>query len=179
MKDPDRKKPPALEREPAFDFLDERWIKLRRDGRGHLRLTIAGDRSYLYIKAVKAFPHSEPHGDLGPLDARAGDKVIGIVVDPAKMDATSEQAAEGALQHHHFIPTITRVASLKEEFGAVYIEAETDRGPGHFVARGIRDGIEDLGDGSLLLPDVDGNRYRIADWRHLDPKSRRLLERVI
>ena len=47
------------------------------------------------------------------------------------------------------------------------------------MARGIRDGIEDLGDGSLLLPDVDGNRYRIADWRHLDPKSRRLLERVI
>ncbi len=179
MKDPDRKKPPALEREPAYDFLDARRIKLRLDGRGHLRLTIDGDRSYLDIKVVKAFPHSEPLGYFGLLDARAGDKVIGIVVDPAEMDSTSEQAVEGALQHHYFIPTITRVTSLKEEFGAVYMEAETDRGPRHFVARGIRDGIEDLGDGSLLLPDVDGNRYRIVDWRRRGPKSRRLLERVI
>ena len=37
----------------------------------------------------------------------------------------------------------------------------------------------ELGDGELLISDVDGNRYRIVDWRRLDAASRRFLDRVV
>ena len=165
--------------EPLCDVLDADRVRLRRDDTGHLRLTIEGDRCYLDVKVVRAFPHSIPDRYLGLMDARGGDQVISVIVDPGEMDPESRQAAADALVQHYFIPVISRVVSLKEEFGAVYIDVETDHGPRHFIARGLRDGMEQLGDGELLIPDVDGNRYRIADWRRLDGKSRRLLERVV
>jgi hypothetical protein len=56
---------------------------------------------------------------------------------------------------------------------------ETDHGQREFVAKGLRDAIVDLGDGELLITDVDGNRYRIADWRKLNVASRRFLDRVV
>jgi hypothetical protein len=56
---------------------------------------------------------------------------------------------------------------------------ETDRGRRQFIAKGMRDAIRDLGDGELFIPDVDDNRFRIADWRRLDARSRRLLEHMV
>ncbi|MCK4284467.1 MAG: DUF1854 domain-containing protein [Candidatus Brocadiae bacterium] len=169
----------SAQKEPYHELLEPEKLRLFRDGSGHLRLTVEGDRSYLDVKVVRAFPLSEPERYIGLLDARSGDKVIGLVPEPQRLDAQSKQIAAEALERHYFVPTITRVVSLTEEFGAVYCDVETDRGPRHFVARGIRDALEDLGDGELLIPDVDGNRYHVADWRGLDPRSRALLERVV
>jgi len=45
--------------------------------------------------------------------------------------------------------------------------------------RGARDALEEQGDGELLMPDVDGNRYRVPNLETLDPRSRRLLERIV
>ena len=36
-----------------------------------------------------------------------------------------------------------------------------------------------MGDGRVLIMDVDGKRYMVEDWPRLDDKSRRLLERVL
>jgi hypothetical protein len=122
---------------------------------------------------------SDPEAYFGFLDARCKDKVIGTVADPSGLDGESRAILGRLLHGHYFIPTIHSVAQLTEEFGAIYFDVETDRGPRHFVAKGLRDAIEELGDGEYLIPDVDGNRYRIADWAELDPRSRRLLERVM
>ena len=68
---------------------------------------------------------------------------------------------------------------MREEFGAIYCEVETDRGRRQFIARGARDAIEELAGGEFLIPDVDGNRYRVPAPQHLDTRSKRLLERVL
>lgn len=99
--------------------------------------------------------------------------------EPGRLDADSRRAAREALDRRYSMPTITRIHSMTEEFGAIYCEVETDCGRRQFVGRGLRDAIEDLGEGELLIPDVDGNRYRVADWQALDPLSRRLLARVV
>ncbi|MBN2310852.1 MAG: DUF1854 domain-containing protein, partial [Candidatus Hydrogenedentes bacterium] len=75
--------------------------------------------------------------------------------------------------------TIKEIWSLREQYGVVYVDAETDRGRKEFVAKGLRDAIVSLGDGELLIADVDGNRYRIDDWRRLNARSRQFLERVV
>ena len=67
----------------------------------------------------------------------------------------------------------------KEEYGAVYCDVKRDVGPREFVVKGIRDAILDLGDGRVLIMDVDGNRCMVEDWPRLDDKSRKLLERVL
>jgi len=168
---------PTIVKEPDYEFLDPKTLRLFRDASGRLRLTIEGDRSYLEVKVVRAFPLSDPDHYIGFLDSR--DKVIGLVVHVEELESASRQMVVEELRRRYFTPTIQRIFRMKEEFGAVYCEVETDHGRRHFVAKGIRDAMEDLGEGELLFVDVDGNRYRIADWRRLDVRSRRLLERVI
>jgi hypothetical protein len=166
-----------LAREPHFENLDARRIRLFLDGSGRLRLEVRENRTYLDIKVVRAFPFSDPDHYIGFIDGR--DKLIGLIEDPGALDPESRQAAVDALKRQYFIPTIRDVTSLKEEFGAVYLDVETDYGPRHFVAKGLRDAIVNLGDGELVIADVDGNRYRIEDWRKLNLQSRRFLERVV
>ncbi len=166
-------------REPDFELLDPARLRLFVDGSGWLRLTLHGDRTYLGVKVVRAFPHSDPDRYLGFLDARDKDKVIGLVVDPGQLDDASRRIADAALAGHYLIPTITRIHSMKEEFGAFYFDVETDRGRRKFVAKGVRDGVEEVREDEVLIPDVDGNRYRIRDWDALDAKSRAFLERIL
>ncbi|MHC4479946.1 MAG: DUF1854 domain-containing protein [Planctomycetota bacterium] len=166
-------------KEPYYDSWDPSALCLFRDGSGRLRLTIEGDRSFLEVKVVRLFPFSDPERYFALLDARGRDKVIGLVREPEELSEESLEAARQALRRHYFLPTITHIHGMTEEFGAVYCEVETDRGARRFVAKGLRDGIEHLSDGELILPDIDGNRYRVADWRELDAKSRKLLERVV
>ena len=166
-------------REPDYVFLDPRALHLFRDASGRLRLTVANDRSYLDVKVVRAFPLSDPDHHMAFLDAAGKDRVIGLVADPSELEGASRRLAADAVGHHYFLPVITRVHALTEEFGTVYCDVDTDRGRREFVIKGVRDAIDDLGDGELLIPDTDGNRYRIPDWRRLDARSRGLLERVV
>ncbi|HIJ64763.1 MAG TPA: DUF1854 domain-containing protein [Candidatus Hydrogenedentes bacterium] len=166
-----------VEREPHYDRLDPERVRLFRDGSGKLRMTIDGDRSYIEAKAVRAFPLSEPDRYIAFLTDK--DKTIGMIEDIGALDADSQTLVRADLERRYFTPSIKRFLSLKEEYGAIYCAVETDHGPREFVARGIRDTLEDLGNGELLFADADGNRYRIANWRALDAKSRRFLERVV
>ncbi len=165
------------EKEPDFDFLDPKGTNLFRDDSGWLRLEIKDDRCYLDVKVVRAFPLSYADGYLGLLNAK--DRVIGLVADLSKLDPTSREVALDDLKRRYFAPVIKKIRRMKEEFGAVYSEVETDLGTRQFVVRGIRDALLDLGDRRLLIIDADGNRFMIEDWARLDGKSRRMLERVV
>ena len=167
----------GLEREPHYGSLAPDRMRLFRDETGRLRLTIEEDRSYLDVKVVAAFPLSEPGRYVGLLDSKY--KVIVLVPDPRELGEQSQGTIAAALAHHYFTPTIRQVRRAKEEFGAFYFSVDTDHGPRDFVVKGARDTLEELGEGCLLLKDVDGNRYRIDDWRRLSHASRRLLEKLL
>ena len=161
------------------EFLEPSSVKLTTDGSGRMRLTLGSDLSYLEVTAVRAFPFSDHERYIGLLDTDAANKMIGVIDDPGDLDAASGQILADALSSHYFIPTIIRICTMKEQYGAAYFDVETDHGRRHFVSKGLRDGTRDLGNGELLIPDVDGNRYRIADWRLLDPQSRKYLMPVL
>ena len=166
-------------REPYHEEWSVGALRLFHDDSGRLRLTVEGDRCYVDVKVTRAFPMSDPDGYVALLDGARRDMVIGPLVRLGELDDVSREAALQSLGRRYFIPTIERMVSLTEEFGAVYCEAETDYGRRQFVVRGASDAIEEQDEGEILIPDVDGNRYRIEDWRMLDLRSRRLLERVI
>jgi hypothetical protein len=165
------------EQEPDYEFLDPGKIRLFRSDLGWLRLLVEDERCYLDVKVTRTFPLSNPDRFYGLLNAK--DKVIGIVVDPSKLDKDSRKICEEELKRRYFTPIILKLVRMKEEYGAVYCEVETNKGHREFVVKGIRDAILDLGDGRVLIMDVDGNRYMVEDWLKLDVKSRRLLERVL
>ena len=163
--------------EPFYAALDAARMRLFRDGTGRLRLTIEGDRSFLEAKVVRTFPLSNPDHYLGFLDGR--DHVIGLVAEPQELDEQSRATIEEELRRRYFTPVIVRVYEAREEFGSVYCDVETNHGRRQFVAEALRDTLEELADGQLMLADVNGNRYIVEHWQRLDPRSRRLLERLV
>lgn len=177
MSEQTTKRRPRPQREPHFPRLDPERLRVFRDGSGKLRLVVAGDRCYVDARVARAFPLSLPDRYVTFLDGK--DRVIGTVREPERLDEDSRQAVRRELKRRYFTPTIRRFHDAREEFGAVYCDVETDRGRRRFVARGLRDTVQELGEGELLMSDVDGNRYRIEDWRRLDLRSLRLLERLI
>jgi hypothetical protein len=169
---------PRITREPEYDApLDPKRVRLFRDATGLLRMTIEGDRSYLDVKLAYAFPVTDPDHFIGVLDGK--DRSIGMLDNLDALDATSRPLACEVLRQRYFIPEILRLKDLREEFGVVYFHVETDRGPRQFVVRGLRDSIEILDNGGMLIADTDGNRYGIRKWQALDARSRRLLESFI
>jgi hypothetical protein len=141
---------------------------------GILRLTLP-DRSYVSARVYRAFPVSDPDHYSGLTDG-AG-KEIGIIADPSRLDETSRTAAETELDKRYFVPVVTRVVDIRDDFGATIFEVETNRGQHRYVVRGIRDNIVELSHRRLLVTDVDGNRFEIADLNALDPRSQNVLLR--
>lgn len=163
--------------EPDYDILEPAKLSLFRDKTGKVRATVAEDRSFLDVRVVRCFPQTNPDRFWALTDRQS--RVIGIVQDPDRLDNVSRNAAEDALRHQYFLPVITAVYALKEEFGAIYFDVDTDRGRRSFVAKGVRDAVEERDDGEIVLVDVDENRYVIPDWTRLDPRSRKHIERIV
>ena len=151
-------------------------VRIFYDHKGFLRATV-GNQTYLEVTIVRAFPLSHPDTYLGLLSGRRDE--IGIIQDPTELDEESQRAIENELARRYFPTVISRVDSVREEFGATYWEVDTDRGPRRFVAKGLRDNVTYLTATRILINDVDGNRYEISDLSALDANSRALILRVI
>ncbi|HHW09556.1 MAG TPA: DUF1854 domain-containing protein [Firmicutes bacterium] len=119
------------------------------------------------------FPLSHP-GKLITLCDRNGEE-IGVLDDISDLDEGSKQALWHELTVNYFVPKITRIVSIKEEFGITHWEVETDRGPRRFQLQSRYD-IRSMGGGRYIIRDIDGNRYDIPNEADLDPVSRSLLE---
>ena len=84
------------------------------------------------------------------------------------------------LKKTYFVPIITRVLDVTEEFGAATWDVETDRGRCFIkLRRRGRENITETGQGGIVLTDVDSNRYEVRDPNTLDARSRSFLTRLI
>jgi hypothetical protein len=162
---------------PPLPQLDPARLRLFRTGDHRVRATIEADRSYLRVSVVRAFPLSDPHHFIGLCDG--AQKAFGVVVDPRELDHESRQIVEDELRRRYLLPVITRIISLKREFGMSLWDVETDRGRSEFTMTGGHDNIAELTPTRLVLTDSESNRYEIPDLRSLDAASRALLETII
>ena len=152
-------------------------IRLFREPPWVLRLTIEGDRSYLKVRVVCAAPLSQPDRYICFLDEK--NEVICTVEDPIDLDAVSQRIVKEEIEQRYMTAIIKRIDSLKSEFGVSYWEVQTDRGDREFVVRNVSENAQWITDRRLLLLDVDGNRFEIANLEVLDKKSRGLVEMVL
>jgi len=160
-----------------LEYLDASKLNFTKRGDA-LMLTVENDRSYLKVRAVRAFPLSELHEFIGLLDAIAG-REIGMLRHLRDLDPAARQLVQHEIDKRYFIPKISRIVNAKKEFGAVYWDVETDRGFRQFIVRGIRDSIHEIESGRFLINDVDGNRLEVPQIGELDTRSQALWERIV
>ncbi|MCW5933673.1 MAG: DUF1854 domain-containing protein [Fimbriimonadia bacterium] len=159
-------------------WLDPSQVTIERTPESdNIRLTLNEECCYLDVAFARAFPFSDASRYIN-ITTSDGQEV-GMFRDLRGMDSASLRILEEQLERRYFIPIITKVHSLKEEFGMLSWDVETDRGKRKFYVRNWRDNVHELGASRYLIIAIDGNRYEIRDYEKLDTDSRLQLERLV
>lgn len=160
-----------------LEYLDHTKLQFSKRGDA-LMLTVEGDRSYLKVRAVRAFPLSELTEFIGLLDAISG-KEIGMIRNLRDIEAGARQLIQHEIDKRYFVPKVTKIVQAKKEFGTIYWDVETDRGGRKFVMRGLRDSVHEIEPGRYLINDVEGNRLEVPQLEQLDPRSLAIWDKVV
>ena len=147
---------------------------------GFLALTVtAGEHAEHYprINGYRTFPLSAGDHYISLRDAEG--KEIGIL--ESLTDLPRDQAAllREELERRYFTPAIIEVRSLKEEFGYSYWLVDTDAGVRRFTVQSGKNNVTVVAERRLLIVDVDGNRFTLADYARLDRGVLRILETLL
>lgn len=158
-------------------FLDPKKTQFFVQDGDALRMTLMGNRTYLRVTAALSYPLSDPFHFIGIREADGPE--IGMIHDIRELDHDSRAVLEEELRKRYFTPVIRRFISIRQEFGAVYFDVDTDKGSRQFVVRGLRESIAEINLHRYLITDVDGNRFELPDASQLDQKSLILWERIV
>lgn len=162
---------------PHPERVDPRKIRLFREPAWRLRLTIEGDRSYLALKIVRAAPLSEPDRYICLLDSK--DEVICMADDILELPTDTRVIVREELARRYMTSRVERVHAIRNEYGVSYWDVSTDRGRREFVAKNVAESARWLSEKRMMILDVDGNRFEVADLHELDKKSVGLIEMVV
>ena len=163
-------------------FLDPATVTFFRTGGSAVRVTIADpkigyERTVLICQIARAFPLSLRDRYIGLRDAK--DKDVGMLETLTGLDAESRKILDEELERRYFVPTIQRVTKVKKEYDTVNFEVETDKGERKFAVQNLKDSIQEVGGGRVLLTDRTGSRYEIPDIAKVDEKTLAILSRVL
>lgn len=158
-------------------YLKSDDIEFKETTGGFLSLKLKDGSFYPRVNLYRAFPLSKPKEFISVRDVE--DKEIGIIRHLKDLDSKTVKLIKKDLDRRYFSPTVIMIESLKDEYGHVYMDIETDSGPRQITVPIGSSNFVKLKNNHIILIDVDGNRYEIKDYLKLDKKSIRLLETVI
>ena len=122
----------------------------------------------------RCFPFETPDEYISVLNKDG--REYAMIRNLSEMPAEAQEIIRAELDRKYLCPTVTRIKSLKEKLGYSFWEVETDKGDMSFSMHDTYRNIARVGDGMLIISDVDGNRYRIDDVAKLDRKSFKRIE---
>ena len=160
----------------SVNILDPSKIRIRRDDSGRLRAILDDAGEFRVKRIVRAFPLTMPWRYIILIDEN--DREIGLIRSIRDLDENSMMILKEELERVYFIPRITKIYRIKEEFGVLIWETETDKGPRRFEVTSRRN-IKKMDKRRIIIRDADGNLYDIPDYANLDQKSLVLLESAI
>lgn len=145
-------------------------LRLERRADGRL-WAVRGDTARAVV-VRRCFPWSEPGRFLSLREDR--EQEFALVADPAELDAASRRVLEDALVEAGFVFQVRAVRAIDEEVELRHWRVATVQGPRSFQTR-LDDWPRALPHGGLLIRDVAGDLYHLADPQALDRESRALL----
>jgi hypothetical protein len=145
-------------------------LALRSEGDGRLVALVDGEP--VAVRLRQCFPWSEPRRYLSLRDD--DDREVALVEDPAALPDESRRALELALAEAGFVLEVTRVLDVEEEVEIRHWTVETVHGRRTFQTH-LDAWPRALPRGGLLIRDVAGDLYRLADPAAMDRRSRELL----
>ena len=157
----------------TIEFLDPQKCAFSFNDNGFLIFT-SDNESKGRVKLIRTYPYTlnDEYICIHDLD----DNELGIIRDLNELDDASKDSARKELQNRYYCPTISAVKGVKERMGNFYFETVIDNKPKNFTVRDITKNMRFAGGKTLLIFDMDGNRYVIPEFENIEEKSKRLLE---
>ena len=172
----------ALKRE-SEELLEMRFLtkdnaKFSRTDGGFVALRF-GEKEYSRIGVYLTFPLTEPEEYISIREADEKAKEIGIIEKLSELDKDQQEMIREQIKLRYFMPTITKVLDIKDEYGYAYWNVITSFGACRFTTRMSGDAVILLGEARLMVTDIDGNRYEIPDFYQLSVGERKKLDLFI
>lgn len=129
------------------------------------------DRIFLH----RAFPHELPFKFISVLGEEK--REIGLIYDIEDFDEDAIKLLKAEIERKYYSPVIKEIKSVKERYGFSYWKVSLDDGRDlSFTMQDTFKNILHTSDDSLMLIDVDNNRFTIASVSALSSKSYRKIE---
>ncbi len=157
----------------TLDFLNPGICKFAFNQNGFLIFSFNGENKGR-VKLIRSYPYTFKDEYICVHDI--DDNEIGIIRDLKALDQFSQDAANKELQNRYYCPTISSVKAIKERMGHFHFETIIDGKEKSFVVRDLGRNLRFADKNTLLIFDVDGNRYIIPNHEKIEEKSRRLIE---
>ncbi|WP_438432837.1 DUF1854 domain-containing protein [Gorillibacterium sp. sgz500922] len=103
-------------------------------------------------------------------------KEIGIIKSLDDFPNEIVRLLEKHIQLRYFAPEITKVSTIKEEYGYSYWDTQTTAGACRFTVQSGGSNVKMVSSQALLITDVDGNRFIIPHIDQLSDKEYRMVE---
>ncbi len=158
-------------------YITPRMARFYRTEGGFLSLEIEPGEVYARVNLYRTFPHKEARRYISVLNDKG--KEIGLIKSIDDFPPETVRLMEKELSRRYFVPAILKIRSIKEEFEYSYWDVVTDSGERRFTVQGRHNRLVSISETRHLVIDVDGNRFEIADYRKLDPKSIKIIETLI
>ena len=146
-----------------------------------LHCTVKDDTLYRGVFAVRMFAISHPDQFISLRFTSPDDRVreVGIIRDLKEFPEDARALIHTSLNKQYHEQMVTRVHSVKNRFGMLFFDVETQRGREQFTMPWRHDRAEDYGQTGKLLLDVYDNRFVVPDVSALPPLDKRRLRSFI
>ena len=159
-------------------FLTKENARFSRTDGGFVALKF-GEKEYSRVGVYLTFPLTEPEEYISIREADEKAKEIGIIEKLSQLDKDQQDMIREQIKLRYFMPTITKVLDIKDEYGYAYWNVITSFGACRFTTRMSGDAVILLGESRLMVTDIDGNRYDIPDFYQLSVMERKKLDLFI
>jgi len=149
------------------DLENQEGITLERRPDG--QLWAASNGNARAVRVHRCFPWSEPGQYLSLRDTDNDEFVLVRSLDD--LEPISRDVLKDAIAEAGFVLEIERITEVEEEIEIRIWKVETVQGPRSFQTR-LDDWPLDVPGGGIVIRDVAGDLYHIADPGALDAKSR-------
>jgi len=137
------------------------------------------DKEYSRVGVYLTFPLTNPEEFISIREADEKAREIGIVEKLADFPRDQQDMLREQIKLRYFMPVITKVLDVKDEYGHAYWNVVTTFGACRFTTQMSGDAVIHLSDSRLLVTDIDGNRYEIPDFYALSVMERKKLDLFI
>lgn len=155
------------------NMIDTKDVKFEKTAGGFVSMDWKGT-FYKRVKPIRLFPFTDPTKYIAIHDEK--DTEIGVIEDLAQLSGEAAALINEQLELYYFTPVINKIINIKDEYGYAYFHVVTNRGECKFAINMGGNAVSKLSDSRLLITDLDGNRFEIANVQALTVKEQRKLD---